>query len=382
MELATSLERTDLALYAAHSGASRGRRYAESFRDNRPAFERDRDRIIHSAAFRRLEYKTQVFVNHEGDYYRTRLTHSLEVAQIGKAIARRLRLNEELTEALALAHDLGHTPFGHTGEEVLNRLMAEHGGFEHNRQSLRVVDELEEKYPGFNGLNLSWEVREGLIKHSSPYDSPTGEIGEFLPGVVPTIEAQLINYADEVAYNNHDIDDGLKSGYITLEQLEEVELWKEVHGRVLAKYPGCDPERIKSQTISTLIGMFISDLTLTTRDRLEEHGIETVDDLRRVNREVVGLSPQLARQNRELKLFLREHLYHHYKVERMRVKAERYLVDLFGTYRQYPSLLPVKYVRKMELIGPERVICDYIAGMTDRFALDEYKRLFEPYERV
>src|SRR5512140_3172261 len=224
-----TMERTDLAGYAARSNSSQGRKYKEEFRDNRPAFERDRDRIIHSAAFRRLEYKTQVFVNHEGDYYRTRLTHSLEVAQIGKAVARRLGLNEELTEALALAHDLGHTPFGHTGEEVLNRLMATHGGFEHNLQSLRVVDELEERYPGFNGLNLSWEVREGIIKHSTPYDRPAGIIADFLPGVVPTIEAQIINYADEIAYNNHDIDDGLKSGYINIAQLKQVELWSEVY---------------------------------------------------------------------------------------------------------------------------------------------------------
>ncbi|MEI6306507.1 MAG: deoxyguanosinetriphosphate triphosphohydrolase, partial [Deltaproteobacteria bacterium] len=219
-----SFERGDLAEYASKSALSRGRRYHEEFRDNRPAFERDRDRIIHCAAFRRLEYKTQVFVNHEGDYYRTRLTHSLEVAQIGRAIARRLRLNEELTEALALAHDLGHTPFGHTGEQVLNRLMQGYGGFEHNRQSFRVVDELEERYPGFDGLNLTWEMRDGIIKHSSPYDAPMDIMADFLPSVVPSIEAQIINYADEIAYNNHDIDDGLKSGYISIDMLDQVEL--------------------------------------------------------------------------------------------------------------------------------------------------------------
>ena len=264
-----SVERPDLAGYAAKSSASLGRRYREDFRDQRPAFERDRDRIIHSAAFRRLEYKTQVFVNHEGDYYRTRLTHSLEVAQIGRAVARRLRLNEELTEALALAHDLGHTPFGHTGEEVLNRLMKEHGGFEHNRQSLRVVDELEERYAGFNGLNLSFEVREGLIKHASPYDTPSGQIDEFLPGVVPVIEAQLINYADEIAYNNHDIDDGLKSGYISYDQLSEVQLWREVHAGVRGRFPDATPERLKYQTISALIGIFIDDLTTETSRRID-----------------------------------------------------------------------------------------------------------------
>jgi dGTPase len=377
-----SVERPDLAGYAANSILSLGRRYREDYRDNRPAFERDRDRIIHSAAFRRLEYKTQVFVNHEGDYYRTRLTHSLEVAQIGKAVARRLRLNEELTEALALAHDLGHTPFGHTGEEVLNRLMHEHGGFEHNRQSLRVVDELEERYASFNGLNLSFEVREGLIKHSSPYDTPTGQIDEFMPGIVPVIEAQLINYADEVAYNNHDIDDGLKSGYITLGQLSEVQLWREAHDTMRQRFPDADPERLKYQTISSLIGLFIDDLTAETFRMISENGIASVADLRRINKLVVGFSPTLARKNRELKQFLLENLYHHYKVERMRVKAERYLSNLFQTYAAHPTLLPAKYVKKMELYGRERVICDYVAGMTDRFALDEYKRLFEPYERV
>jgi len=377
-----SCERSDLAGYAARSSESTGRRYPELFRDNRPAFERDRDRIIHCAAFRRLEYKTQVFVNHEGDYYRTRLTHSLEVAQIGKAIARRLALNEELTEALALAHDLGHTPFGHTGEEVLNRLMAGHGGFEHNRQSLRVVDELEERYVGFNGLNLSWEVREGLVKHSSPYDMPGKQSEEFLPGIVPVIEAQLINFADEIAYNNHDIDDGLKSGYITLEQLSGVELWADVHDSLCRKYTDADPERVKYQTISALIGLFIDDLTDTTAKKISALGIETVADLRRINVSVVGFSPELTQKNHKLKMFLHENLYHHYKVERMRVKAERYITDLFRSYCNYPSLLPGKYRQKMDLLGKERVICDYIAGMTDRFALDEYKKLFEPYERV
>jgi dGTPase len=382
MAVEPSLERPDLAGYAARSAHSQGRKHAEEFRDDRPAFERDRDRIIHSAAFRRLEYKTQVFVNHEGDYYRTRLTHSLEVAQIGKGIARRLGLNEELTEALALAHDLGHTPFGHTGEEVLNRLMEGHGGFEHNRQSFRVVDELEERYPGFNGLNLSWEVREGVLKHSSPYDRPMELMAEFLPGIVPSIEAQIINFADEIAYNNHDIDDGLKSGYLTTRQLNQVEIWREVNENVVARFPDIDDERKKYQIISTLIGLFIRDLTVTTLANLREFNIKSLDDLRRVNRQLVSFSPDLSRKNRELKLFLMENLYRHYKVERMRVKAERYLMQLFETYSKHPTLLPQKYLKKMAVIGRERVICDYIAGMTDRFALDEFKRLFEPYERV
>ncbi|ACM21625.1 deoxyguanosine-5'-triphosphate triphosphohydrolase, putative [Geotalea daltonii FRC-32] len=381
-EAASVMERPDLAGYAAKSALSRGRRYPEELRDDRPAFERDRDRIIHCAAFRRLEYKTQVFVNHEGDYYRTRLTHSLEVAQIAKGIARRLKLNEELTEALALAHDLGHTPFGHTGEEVLNRLMKGFGGFEHNLQSLRVVDELEERYPEFNGLNLSWEVREGIIKHSSPYDRPEGGIAEFLPGIVPTVEAQLMNFADEIAYNNHDIDDGLKSGYITLEQLESVDLWREVRQNISEQYPGIDPDRQKCQTISAIIGLLITDITETTMGNIRTNNIKDLDDLRRVNNQVVCFSPQVAEKNRQLKRFLMENLYHHYKVERMRVKAERYLSQLFDVYISHPTLLPRKYLEKMEREERERVVCDYIAGMTDRFALDEYKRLFEPYERV
>jgi dGTPase len=382
MDSAVSGERPDLAGFAAKSCLSLGRRYPEEFRDDRPAFERDRDRIIHCAAFRRLEYKTQVFVNHEGDYYRTRLTHSLEVAQIGKAISRRLRLNEELAEALALAHDLGHTPFGHTGEEVLNRLMEEHGGFEHNLQSLRVVDLLEERYPNFNGLNLSWETREGIIKHKSPYDSPADIIAEMMPGVVPTIEAQIINFADEIAYNNHDIDDGLKSGLITLDQLETVEIWREGYDLITAQYPGLDPERCKHQVISALIGRLIKDLSTTTLENIERFGIRTLDDLRRVNRQVVSFSPDVAEKNKKLKQFLMANLYRHHKVERMRVKAESYLTQLFEAYLKHPTLLPRKHLKKMESTVRERVICDYIAGMTDRFALDEYKRLFEPYERV
>ena len=329
-----------------------------------------------------MEYKTQVFVNHEGDYYRTRLTHSLEVAQIGRAIARNLRLNEELTEALALSHDLGHTPFGHTGEDVLNRLMQGSGGFEHNFQSFRVVDELEERYPDFNGLNLTWEVREGIIKHASPYDAPTEIMAGFLPGVVPSIEGQIINYADEIAYNNHDIDDGLKSGYITMEMLEKVELWRQVSSGVLLKYPAIDEKRLVLQTVSALIGLLIGDLCTTVSANLENFGITTMDDLRRVNRPVVHFSETITLQNMELKRFLFNNLYRHHKVDKMRVKAEIFITRLFETYLHYPNLLPPKYQARFERSGLQRVVCDYIAGMTDRFALDEYKRLFEPYERV
>ncbi len=377
-----STERTDLAGYACSSALSRGRKHSEEFRDQRPAFERDRDRIIHCAAFRRLEYKTQVFVNHEGDYYRTRLTHSLEVSQIGRAIARKLHLNEELTEALALAHDLGHTPFGHTGEEVLDRLMEGKGGFEHNMQSFRVVDELEERYPGFNGLNLTWELREGIIKHASPYDAPSETLSGFLPGVVPSIEAQIINYADEIAYNNHDIDDGLKSGYITIDMLEEIELWRLVSARVRERYPAIDEKRLIYQTISALIGLLIGDICSTITNNLSQWNIATLEDLRRVNRPVAHFSEEITRLNMELKRFLFNNLYRHHKVEKMRVKAEIFITRLFETYLHYPNLLPPKYSSRFERFGLERTVCDYIAGMTDRFALDEYKRLFEPYERV
>lgn len=377
-----SVERPDLASYACSSELSRGRKHTEEFRDNRPVFERDRDRIIHCAAFRRLEYKTQVFVNHEGDYYRTRLTHSLEVAQIGRAIARKLHLNEELTEALALAHDLGHTPFGHTGEEVLDRLMETSGGFEHNLQSFRVVDSLEERYPGFNGLNLTWEVREGIIKHATPYDAPLETVRDFLPGVVPSVEAQIINYADEIAYNNHDIDDGLKSGYITLGMLKKVDLWREVSSSVRRKHPAIDDRRLVYQTISALIGLQINDLCGMIRGNLDHLKIVTLDDLRRVNTNVACFSEDVATRNTELKRFLFDHLYRHHKVDKMRVKAELVITRLFETYLRFPNLLPPKYQDRFEQCGLRRVVCDYIAGMTDRFALDEYRRLFEPYERM
>ncbi len=375
-------ERPDLASYACTSAASKGRKHDEISRDPRPMFERDRDRVIHCAAFRRLEYKTQVFLNHEGDYYRTRLTHSLEVAQIGKAIARRLRLNEDLTEALALAHDLGHTPFGHTGEEVLNDLMQGSGGFEHNYQSFRVVNELEERYAEFDGLNLSWEVREGILKHSSPHDVPTRTLDEFLPGIVPSIEAQLINYADEIAYNNHDIDDGLKSGYLTLDQFKEVDLWQRMSARVRERYPAIDDKRLTARTVSALIGMQITDICETTWANIRQYGINSLEDLRRVNRVVVHFSPLVEAENLALKKFLKEKLYRHHKVDKMRVKAEHVLSRLFETYLKRPNLLPPKYHRRIEHNGVERTVADYLAGMTDRYALDDYKALFETFERV
>jgi dGTPase len=377
------MERMKLSDYAARSESSKGRRYQEVYKDDRPAYERDRDRIIHCAAFRRLEYKTQVFVNHEGDYYRTRLTHSLEVAQIGRGIARRLNLNEDLVETLALAHDLGHTPFGHTGEDVLDRLMQPYGGFEHNRQSLRIVEHLEERYPSFNGLNLTWEAREGIIKHSSDYDIPDGSgLEEYAPDMRPTLEAQIIDLADEIAYNNHDIDDGLKAGYLDPDALMGIDLWADTYCRVKEKYPGLAEERQVLQTISHLIGVLILDLVGQTHQNILMQKISSMEDVRQHSGNLVMFSDSIAQRNRELKTFLYKNLYSHYKVERMRIKAERFLTLLFENYVKNPTLLPASYQEKYELYGQERVVCDYIAGMTDRYALDEYKRLFEPYERV
>ncbi|ABA88882.1 deoxyguanosine triphosphate triphosphohydrolase, putative [Syntrophotalea carbinolica DSM 2380] len=376
------MERPDLAPYAARSNQSRGRRYREDFRDDRSAFVRDRDRIIHCAAFRRLEYKTQVFVNHEGDYYRTRLTHSLEVAQIARGIARRLFLNEDLVEALALAHDLGHTPFGHTGEDVLDRLMEGFGGFEHNRQSLRIVEYLEERYPDFYGLNLTWETREGIIKHSDISSHSMHEAQEYQPHVPPTLEAQIIDLADEIAYNNHDIDDGLKAGYITLAELHEVPLWSAAFTSIERQFPSLEPSRHIYQTISTLIGQLIEDVVATTSANIAARGIRSIEDVRRQNDRMVCFSSAVRTQNKILKQFLRERLYRHHKVERMRVKVERILSMIFESYLKTPSLLPAEYHARFEIHGKERAICDLVAGMTDRYALDEYKKLFEPYEPV
>ena len=307
----------------------------------------------------------------------------MEVAQIGRGIARRLKLNEDLVETLALAHDLGHTPFGHTGEDVLNRLMSPYGGFEHNRQSLRVVENLEERYPDFNGLNLSWEAREGIIKHSSDYDLPDGSgYEEYRPDLRPTLEAQIIDLADEIAYNNHDIDDGLKAGYLESNDLMKIDIWTDTYAKVKDKYPSLPEDRQILQTISHLIGLLIMDLVDQTRKNISEAGITTQEAVRTHSGNLVMFSSKTAARNRELKRFLYKNLYRHYKVERMRIKAERFLTMLFENYLQNPTLLPSSYQEKYERYGRERVVCDYIAGMTDRYALDEYKRLFDPYERV
>jgi dGTPase len=376
-------ERPDLAPYAARSRLSRGRRYPEEFKDRRPDFERDRDRIIHCTAFRRLEYKTQVFVNHEGDYYRTRLTHTLEVAQISKGIARRLRLNEDLAESIAFGPRPRAHPLRHTGEETLDRLMSDCGGFEHNRQSLRVVEELEERYPNFPGLNLTWETREGLVKRSFGGRAKlSGVPAAFEPDLAPTLEAQIIELADEIAYNNHDIDDGLESGYLKPGDLLEVTIWREINDKVRRKYQGLDGKKEKYQTISHLIGFLIGDLVENTRATLESRGIRSLDDVRAAGEALVRFSPATQEKNRELKAFLHERLYRHYKMERMRLKARRTISRLFETYLENPTLLPFRHQQKARTEPLKRVICDYVAGMTDRYALEEYRRLFDPEERV
>ena len=375
------VEDATLAPYAMHSRDSRGRKHPEPEHPFRLPFQRDRDRIIHSTAFRRLEYKTQVFVNHEGDYYRTRLTHTMETAQITRTIARALRLNEDLAEAVALSHDLGHTPFGHAGERVLNQLMADHGGFEHNQQSLRIVDLLEERYPTFAGLNLTWEVREGIAKHSSPYDRPA--VQEFDPCQAPCLEAQIVDYADEIAYNTHDIDDGLKSGLLSPEQLHDVVLWRETFGRISAEYPQAGFRIQRYQVHRALIDHLVTDLIETVRERLQVLKLVSVDGIRAYRQPLVSFSPGLETKRAELKAFLMDNLYRHYRVMRMAVKAQRVMTDLFRAYMDEPSQLPPHIAARWRA-GEERarVVADYIAGMTDRFALDEHRKLFDPDERV
>ena len=376
-------ERPDLATYAQKSVASRGRRHPEDLKDGRPAFERDRDRVIHSAAFRRLEYKTQVFLNHEGDYYRTRLTHSLEVAQIARGLANTLALNGELTEALALAHDLGHTPFGHTGEEVLDRLMAGEGGFEHNIQGLRVVTLLEERHPDYPGLNLTWETREGIVKHSSSWDSPrNADLLEYEPGVMPSLEAQLIDLADEIAYNNHDIDDGLEAGYITLKELEGIALWRDAWKETAERLPGVSGKKAVLQTTSRLIGKMMLDLTEASLAAIRANGIETPGDVRKFKERLIRRSPRMEEYNKELKSFLYSRLYLHPKVEAMRFKAERLLTELFNAYVEYPGLLSIELREKASGEGLKRVVSDHISSMTDRSLMEEYRRLFDPYVKV
>jgi dGTPase len=365
-----------LAPYAARSGASRGRRLAEPEAATRSAFQRDRDRIIHSTAFRRLEYKTQVFVNHEGDLFRTRLTHSLEVAQIARSVARNLRLNEDLVEAISLAHDLGHTPFGHAGQDALHECMQPYGGFEHNLQSLRVVDELEERYAGFDGLNLCFETREGILKHCSVENARLlGDVGErFLLRQQPSLEAQLANLADEIAYNNHDIDDGVRSGLITLTQLLEVPLVARHAHTVRNDHPELPGRRLVHETVRRMINTLVVDLVAESGHRIAAAAPRSIDDVRNAL-PLLGFSPAVRAEADELKRFLLRNLYRHYKVMRMSAKARRVVTDLFNAFMDEPRLLPQDHQARAERDRP-RAIADYVAGMTDRYAMKEHQRLF------
>lgn len=364
------------ASYAVTETNSCGRRLTEPHPGVRSEFQRDRDRVIHSTAFRRLEYKTQVFVNHEGDLFRTRLTHSIEVAQITRSIARALHLNEDLAEAIALAHDLGHTPFGHAGQDALNNCMKPHGGFEHNLQSLRTVDLLEDHYAAFSGLNLTFETREGILKHCSrPNAEQLGDVGKrFLDGTQPSLEAQLANLSDEIAYNNHDVDDGLRSGLITLEQLEEVPIFAEKRRAVEAAWPGLQGRKLVHETIRRMIDAMVLDLIGRTRDNIAASGVHTLADVRHAPR-LVAYSEEMSTRLHELKRFLRDHLYWHYQVLRMTDKARRIIEDLFGAFMADARLLPPQYQKHATTDKP-RAIADYIAGMTDRYAMKEHRRLF------
>ncbi len=376
-----------LAPYAASDAASRGRRHPEAAPAYRSQYQRDRDRIVHCGAFRRLEYKTQVFVNHEGDLFRTRLTHSIEVAQIGRSIARTLGLNEDLTEAIALAHDLGHTPFGHSGQDALNACMQDYGGFEHNLQSLRVVDLLEERYAEFPGLNLTFETREGILKHCSLKNAAElGDVGRrFLDKTQPNLEAQVANLADEIAYNNHDVDDGLRSGLITVEQLQAVRLFGEQFEEVSRHHPRL-PERVCiHEIVRRMINRLVVDLVEESRRQLADSGVASIEEVRRAGRALIGFSAAVREQSLELKRFLRGNLYDHFRVRRMTRKAEQIVADLFGLFMDDPRLLPPQYQDKARATLDDRpararVVADYIAGMTDRYAIREHKRLFDPVE--
>ncbi|HHJ14049.1 MAG TPA: deoxyguanosinetriphosphate triphosphohydrolase [Gammaproteobacteria bacterium] len=380
---------TGLAPYAASDACCGGRRHQEPPPSYRSEYQRDRDRIIHAAAFRRLEYKTQVFVNHEGDLFRTRLTHSIEVAQIARSIARALKLNEDLTEAIALAHDLGHTPFGHAGQDALNACMADWGGFEHNLQSLRVVDELEEKYADFPGLNLTFETREGILKHCSPrHAAQLGDVGRrFLDRHQPSLEAQLTNLADEIAYNSHDVDDGLRAGLISVEQLSEVSLFSEHYSEVRERYPALPPRRVVHEVVRRLINCQVVDLIETSNRRLAHARPSDIQAVRNHPEPLIAFSDTMRERNLELKRFLRTRLYRHYRVHRMSAKAVRVIRDLFQAFNEDPRLLPDEPRGKAAALrardgeaGQARAVADYIAGMTDRYAISEHHRVFNPGE--
>ncbi len=371
-----ALEDETLAPYAMRASQTRGREHPEEESAYRTPYQKDRDRVIHTTAFRRLEYKTQVFVNYEGDYYRTRLTHTLEVAQVARSLARALGLNEDLAETVALAHDLGHPPFGHAGERVLAELMADHGGFDHNAQSLRIVTHLEKRYPGFRGLNLTYEVREGIAKHETAYDVPDSAFGEGRP----TLEAQIVNLADEIAYNAHDLDDGLRSGLLGPADLLEVPLLREVAAEAGIELPSLE-EFSRRVLIRELLGALITDVIHATHARLEQNRIQSVEDVRRFPAPLAAYSEEMAGKVAELRNFLYRNLYRHWRILRQVGKARHVLERLFTAYIRMPEMLPPTVQEAAEAEGLYRAVCDYVAGMTDRFALDEYARLFDPYGR-
>jgi dGTPase len=374
------LEEQTIAPYGLKSAGSRGRVYPEPASKTRTAFERDRDRIIHTTAFRRLEYKTQVFVYYEGDHYRTRLTHTLEVAQLGRSLARGLGANVLLTEAICLAHDLGHPPFGHSGEHILNQLMTDHGGFNHNTQSYRIVTELESRYPNFPGLNLTYETREGMIKHETDYDSSDAK--DYEPHKRASLEAQIANLADEMAYNAHDLDDGLRAGLFPLHDLDELEIWRDLKERV-----GWQNEReftavIRHEVIRELIGWAVGDVLDTTNQALLAAGLDTPEKIQLHSHNVVGYSAEFGQKTKALKQFLFERMYRHYRLVRMQEKAERFISALFNAYVKAPDMLPDDVQKRVQETELERAITDYIAGMTDRYALEEWQKLFDPYRLV
>lgn len=372
------IEDRSLAPYGMRSKDSKGRAYLDNEPDYRTAFQRDRDRIIHTTAFRRLEYKTQVFINYEGDYFRTRLTHTLEVAQIGRTIARALGANEDLIEAICLAHDLGHSPFGHSGEVTLARLMKDYGGFDHNKQSMRIVTELEQRYPEFPGLNLTWETREGIVKHESDYD--ISDARDFNPDLRGNLETQIANVADELAYTTHDLDDGLRSGMITPQTLNGIALW-EILVETFKWRASTLVDMERHRMIRHLVGLEVTDLVEATDSRLRESGVRSALDVQKLSRNLIGFSEDMQRRNRELKDLLYAKLYRHYRVVRMQTKAERILSDLFNAYHVEPAILPDHVQMWIDKRGLERTICDYIAGMTDRYAVDEHTKLFVSTEK-
>ena len=372
------IEEKTLAPYGTRSHDTKGRAYLDNEPEHRTSFQRDRDRILHTTAFRRLEYKTQVFINFEGDYFRTRLTHTLEVAQIGRTLARALGANEDLVESICLAHDLGHSAFGHSGEVALARLMKDFGGFDHNKQSLRIVTELENRYPEFGGLNLTWEVREGMVKHESEYD--ISDARDYNPELRGNLETQIANVADELAYTTHDLDDGLRSGMINPQMLEGIALWEILRETYQWRGPNLD-EMERHRMIRQLVGLMVTDMITATDGRLRASKVKSALDIQKLKHNVIGYSEDMQRRNRELKDFLYKKLYRNYRVVRMSVKAEKLISDMFNAYRTEPAMLPDHMQFFIEKRGLERTICDYIAGMTDRYAIEEHQKLFNPLER-